>query len=65
MLIATWVVTFVIIVGIGVYSGTKIKSSSQWSGGDKTMGPLTLDPDLAPGAWRPLTEAELAALEGL
>ena len=42
MLIATWVVTFVIIVGIGVYSGTKIKSSSQWSGGDKTMGPLTL-----------------------
>lgn len=42
MLIATWIVTFVIIVGIGVYSGTKIKSSSQWSGGDKTMGPLTL-----------------------
>ena len=30
-----------------------------------SMGPLTLDPDLAPGAWRPLTEAELAALEGL
>ena len=30
-----------------------------------SMGPLTLDPDLAPGAWRPLAEAELAALEGL
>ena len=25
MLIATWIVTFVIIVGIGVWSGTKIK----------------------------------------
>ena len=42
MLIATWIVTFVIIVGIGVWSGTKIKSANQWSGGDKTMGPLTL-----------------------
>ena len=27
-----------------------------------TMGPLTLDPALAPGQWRPLTEEELAAL---
>ena len=36
------IVTFVIIVGIGVWSGTKIKSANQWSGGDKTMGPLTL-----------------------
>lgn len=42
MLIATWIVTFVLIVGIGIYSGTKIKSASQWSGGDKTMGALTL-----------------------
>lgn len=42
MLIATWIITFAIIVGIGVYSGTKIKSANQWSGGDKTMGPLTL-----------------------
>lgn len=30
-----------------------------------TMGPLVLDPALAPGAWRPLTEGELAALEEL
>lgn len=27
-----------------------------------SMGPLTLDPALAPGAWRPLTEDEIAAL---
>ena len=27
-----------------------------------TMGPLTLDPALEPGQWRPLTEEELAAL---
>lgn len=42
MLIATWIITFVIIVAIGVYSGTKIKSANQWSGGDKTMGAVTL-----------------------
>lgn len=30
-----------------------------------SMGPITLDQDLAPGAWRPLTEAEREALEGL
>ena len=29
-----------------------------------TMGPLTLDPALAPGAWRPLTAEELNALKG-
>lgn len=42
MLVATWIITFVIIVAIGVYSGTKIKSANQWSGGDKTMGAVTL-----------------------
>ena len=30
-----------------------------------SMGPVALDPDLAPGAWRPLTEEERAALEAL
>lgn len=30
-----------------------------------TMGPLKLDPALAPGEWRPLTEAERTALEAL
>lgn len=30
-----------------------------------SMGPLRLDPDLAPGAWRSLTQAELEALHAL
>lgn len=30
-----------------------------------SMGPLRLDPDLAPGSWRPLTEGEREALERL
>ena len=30
-----------------------------------SMGPISLDQDLAPGVWRPLTEAEREALEGL
>ena len=30
-----------------------------------SMGPLELDPGLAPGDWRPLTEAEMAALRAL
>lgn len=34
MLIATWIITFVLIVGIGVYAGTKITNSGQWSGSD-------------------------------
>ena len=29
MLIATWIITFVLIVGIGVYAGTKITNSGQ------------------------------------
>ena len=42
MLVAIWIITFCLIIGIGVYAGTKIKSANQWSGGDKTMGALTL-----------------------
>lgn len=42
MLVLTWVVAFVAIVAIGIYAGTKITSSNQWSGGDKSMGALTL-----------------------
>lgn len=42
MLVAVWIVTFMLIIGIGVYAGTKVKSASQWSGGDKTMGALSL-----------------------
>lgn len=40
MLIATWIITFVLIVGIGVYAGTKITNSGQWSGNDKSMASL-------------------------
>ena len=29
------------------------------------MGPLTLDPQLPPGAWRPLSQKELASLHTL
>lgn len=42
MLVAVWIITFCLIIGIGVYAGTKIKSANQWSGGDKTMGALSL-----------------------
>lgn len=42
MLIATWVVTFTLIVGIGIFAGTKVKSAGQWSGGDRSMNTLTL-----------------------
>ena len=34
MLVATWVITFVLIVGVGIYAGTKITNSKQWSGSD-------------------------------
>lgn len=42
MLVAVWIITFCLIVGIGVYAGTKIKSANQWSGGDKTLGAVSL-----------------------
>lgn len=42
MLIAVWIITFSLIIGVGVYAGTKIKSANQWSGGDKTLGAVSL-----------------------
>ena len=42
MLIMTWLITFIVVVGIGVYAGTKIKSSNQWSGGDRSLGVISL-----------------------
>ncbi|WP_195340404.1 sodium:solute symporter family protein [Fusobacterium sp. 1001295B_180824_G3] len=42
MLIITWLITFVVVVGIGIYAGTKIKSSNQWSGGDRSLGVVSL-----------------------
>ena len=50
MLIATWIITFVLIVGIGVYAGTKITNSGQWSGNDKSMGIFAVGAVL--GAWQ-------------
>lgn len=50
MLIATWLITFLLIIGVGIYSGTKITSSNQWSGGDKTMGAFAIGAVL--GAWQ-------------
>lgn len=35
MLVAVWIITFCLIIGIGIYAGTKIKSANQWSGGIK------------------------------
>lgn len=42
MLIAVWLLTIIIIVGIGVYCGTKVKNSAQWSGGDHTMSAIQI-----------------------
>lgn len=50
MLIASWIITFVLIVGIGVYAGTRITKSSQWSGADRTMGVFAVGAML--GAWQ-------------
>ncbi|MGE4277497.1 MAG: sodium:solute symporter [Lawsonibacter sp.] len=50
MLIATWIIAFVIIVGIGIFSGKAISSSDQWSGADKKLGVLGIGAVL--GAWQ-------------
>ena len=50
MLVSTWIITFVLIVGIGIYSGTKITHASQWSGGDRSMGVFAVGAML--GAWQ-------------
>lgn len=42
MLIITWVITFTLIIGVGIYAGTKVKSANQWSGGDRSMNAVTL-----------------------
>ncbi|MEG2732906.1 MAG: sodium:solute symporter family protein, partial [Clostridium sp.] len=42
MLVAVWIITFSLIVGVGVFAGRQIKSANQWSGGDKTLGAVSL-----------------------
>ena len=50
MLIATWIITFVLIIGVGIYAGTKITQSNQWSGSDHSMGIISIGCML--GAWQ-------------
>lgn len=50
MLVATWIVTFVLIVGVGIYAGTKITKSNQWNGGDRSMSVFAVGAML--GAWQ-------------
>ena len=50
MLVATWIITFVLIVGVGVYAGSKITKSNQWSGGDRSMDAFSVGAML--GAWQ-------------
>lgn len=50
MLIATWIITFVAIIGIGVYAGTKITQSGQWNGNDRSMSTFAVASML--GAWQ-------------
>lgn len=42
MVILTWLITFSIVVGLGIYSGKSIKSANQWTGGDKSMGAISI-----------------------
>ena len=50
MLIATWIITFGVFVGVGIYAGTKITQSNQWSGSDHSMGVVSIGCML--GAWQ-------------
>lgn len=50
MLIATWVIAFVVMVGIGIFSGKAISSSDQWSGADKKLGVFAIG--CVFGAWQ-------------
>ena len=50
MLIGTWIVTFVLIIGVGIYAGTKITQANQWSGGDRSMSVFAVGAML--GAWQ-------------
>ena len=50
MLIASWVISFIVVIGIGILSGNKVKSANEWSGADKTMGLIEVGCLL--GAWQ-------------
>jgi SSS family solute:Na+ symporter len=50
VLVATWIITFLLIVGLGTYAGTRISKSSQWNGSDRSMGIFSVGAML--GAWQ-------------
>ena len=50
MLTATWIVVFVLIIGVGIYTGRKIQSADQWSGADKSSSAWSIGCLLA--AWQ-------------
>lgn len=50
MLLASWVITFLLIVGVGMYAGTRITQSDQWNGSDRSMGSFSVGAML--GAWQ-------------
>ena len=38
MLLASWIISFLLIIGFGIYAGTQITKSNQWNGSDRSMG---------------------------
>lgn len=50
MLLASWIITFLLIVGLGIYAGTRITQSDQWNGSDRSMGIFSVGAML--GAWQ-------------
>ena len=46
----TWIIVFVLIVGIGMFAGKSMSNSKEWSGGDKTLSAVGVGCVL--GAWQ-------------
>lgn len=50
MLLGSWIITFFLIIGFGIYAGTRITKSDQWNGSDRSMGIFSVGAML--GAWQ-------------
>lgn len=50
MLLASWIISFLLIIGFGIYAGTQITKSNQWNGSDRSMGIFSVGAML--GAWQ-------------
>lgn len=50
MLLGSWLITFFVIIGFGIYAGTHITKSDQWNGSDRSMGIISVGAML--GAWQ-------------